>query len=303
MGHVTVLGSYNLDLSARVPRCPGPGETLHALGFDRFHGGKGSNQAIAAARAGAVVHLAGCVGDDDAGTAARALWQAEGLETSGVATVAAPTGTALILVEPTGENRIVVVSGANAEVTAAQAARAGRGVVSGDVALTQLETTLAAAETFLATSRARGVLTILNAAPATASLPPALLAATDILVVNAVEAELLAGGEALEALAARVGLGVVVTRGGAGAVWHGRDGRRVLVPAPTVAVLDSTGAGDAFVGALAARLSDDWPIEEVLAEGVAAGSMACMTAGAVPSLPTAADIVAMRARMAAAART
>jgi ribokinase len=297
MGRVVVIGSYNRDTVLRVPRFPKPGETLAAAAIDRFHGGKGSNQAVAAARAGADVALVAAIGRDEAGEAARALWAREGIDATAVAALdGAPTGEALILVDDGGENEIVIVAGANAGLPAAAAVAAVAGAA---LVLAQLETPPAVAEAAFRAARAQGVPTMLNAAPAGA-LPDGLRDLTDLLVVNETEAALLlgltAGPEALAAaLAPRQARGVVLTAGGAGAWWAGRDGAGLHVPAFPTAVTDSTGAGDAFIGALATALVGGAPMGEALRRGAAAGALACRRAGAVPSLPRRGDIEALLA--------
>ncbi|MCC7281145.1 MAG: bifunctional hydroxymethylpyrimidine kinase/phosphomethylpyrimidine kinase [Acetobacteraceae bacterium] len=301
MADVVVLGSYNLDLVATVPRFPAPGETLRATGLLRGHGGKGSNQAVAARRAGAATAFVGVLGADDAGAAARAMWQSEMIEALVSEHRDLPTGTALILVAPSGENQIVVVAGANEAVTAAEAARAAGAVRQGAVALAQLETPPAASLGFFTAARARGSSTLLNTAPAVAALPPALLAATDILVANEGEAGFLCAMPPATPptrlgplLAARAAKAAVITCGADGAWLFARDAAPVHQPAATVSVVDTTGAGDCFVGAFAAALARGAAPEEALADGVAAGSAACTRAGAIGSVPDRAAIAAMR---------
>ncbi|WP_209441973.1 ribokinase [Neoroseomonas oryzicola] len=294
MGRILVVGSYNQDTVLRVPRFPKPGETLAATALEHFHGGKGSNQAVAAARSGAEVTLAACIGRDAAGDAALALWAGEGIDATAVRREAgAPTGTALILLDAAGENEIVILAGANARLAPEDARPAAAGAA---LVVAQLETPVEATIAAFLAARAAGGRTLLNAAPA-GDLPAALLAATDILVVNETEAERLAGkggapSELAAALAPRFGSGVVLTAGAAGAFWAGRDGGALHLPAPPTQVADSTGAGDAFVGAMAAALAEGLPMEGALRRGVIAGSLACRSLGAVPSLPRRAEILA-----------
>jgi ribokinase len=293
-GRVVVVGSYNRDTVLRVARFPRPGETLAALGMERFHGGKGSNQAVAAARSGASVVLVAAIGDDAAGDAAEALWRAEGIDAGAVARLPdAPTGEALILVDAAGENEIVIVAGANAALDPGRAAAAAAGA---SIVLAQLETPDGATAAAFDAGRMAGALTILNAAPAGA-MPGALLDLTDILVVNETEAALLAGqsGAPMElaaALAPGHRRGVILTAGAAGAYWAQQGAGVAHTPAPAVALVDSTGAGDAFLGALAAALAAGRSEAEALARGVMAGALACRRAGAVPSLPRLAEIEA-----------
>lgn len=304
MTDVVVLGSYNLDLVAMVPRFPSAGETLHARDLLRGHGGKGSNQAVAAARAGARTVFAGSTGADAAGQQARHLWQTESIAALVTTRADLPTGLALILLAPSGENRIVVVAGANAAVDAAQAARAAETARPGSVVVGQLETPQEATAAFFAAARARGATTVLNTAPAGPALLPTLLSATDILVANEGEAALLCaaapdtGPARIGArLAAMAGSAAIITCGAAGAMLFTRAGDRLHQPAAPVDVVDTTGAGDALVGAFAAALSRGDPTEAALAEGVAAGSLACTRCGAVAALPDAAAIRAMRTRL------
>lgn len=292
MGRIIVVGSYNRDTVLAVPHFPAPGETLAALGVERFHGGKGSNQAVAAARAVAAVAMVAAIGADAAGDAALALWAAEGIDASAVIRLPdRPTGEAMILVDAAGENEIVIVPGANAALAEDAAA-----VLPADAALVvaQLETPVAATLAAFRAARARGVMTLLNAAPAR-PLPDALRDLTDLLVVNETEAARLldtAGDPAAlaAALAPRHSRGVVVTAGAAGAHWAAPDGTAVHAPSRAVAVVDSTGAGDAFIGAFAAGLAAGLGEAASLRRGVAAGALACCRAGAVPSLPHRAEI-------------
>jgi ribokinase len=293
MGRIVVIGSYNRDTVLRVPRFPQPGETLAATSMDRFHGGKGSNQAVAAARAGAAVAIVAAVGADDAGQGAFDLWAAEGIDARHATRAAAqPTGEALILVDDAGENEIVIVAGANAALAPPPAAAFAGAVL----AVAQLETPVATTFDAFAAARGAGLVTLLNAAPAQ-PLPDRLLDATDILVVNETEAaRILAREGAPEdlaaALAPRCRRGVVLTAGAAGAFWAGRDGPPRHVPAPAITVTDTTGAGDAFIGAFAAALAEGMDEPAALRRGVAAGALACQRAGAVPSLPRRAAILA-----------
>lgn len=292
MGRIVVIGSYNRDSVLAVPRFPQPGETLSATGMSRFHGGKGSNQAVAAARAGAEVAIVAAIGDDAAGQGARALWTTEGIDAGAVTSLPdLPTGEALILVDAQGENEIVILAGANAALPDAAAAAAVAGAA---LVVAQLETPLAATEAAFRVARARGIPTLLNAAPAR-DLPAGLLGLADILVVNETEAALLLARQSppedmAAALAPRHARGVVLTAGAAGAYWAGRDSAVVHAPAIPTKVVDSTGAGDAFIGAFAAALASGEAERQALRRGVMAGALACRRAGAVPSLPRLSEI-------------
>ncbi len=294
---VVVFGSINLDLVARVARFALPGETLAAESFAMHPGGKGANQALAAKRAGAQVALFGAVGSDAFATPALALLRAGGVDVAGVRVTAGSTGIALIEVEATGENRIVIVAGANARVDANDV----RDDVLGPATVVVLQQEIpAAANLALATrARATGARVVLNAAPARA-VEPALLGLVDILIVNATEMRALAAASDLPAGPAAFATAFPRRHGGTAIVTLGADGAVAAGPgagcslrAPPVAAVDSTGAGDAFVGALAAALDRGMPLPAALAWGVAAGSLACARHGAQPALPHAAEIAPM----------
>jgi len=270
MGRVVVVGSLNIDLVTRVERHPRPGETLMGEGLERLAGGKGANQAVAARLAGADVAMVGCVGDDDGGVAYVARLSALGIDCSGVRTVAGtPTGHALVTVDAAGENAIVVVPGANETVSAADLAPLER-LGPGDVLLAQME--VPAAVTAQAVRRAvgRGARAVLNLAPY-AGLPPDVVAAADPVVVNEHEALQLAD-------AGMVPTTMVVTFGAAGASWDGLRDTGPQVPAADV--VDTTGAGDAFCGALAAALAGGADRRTALESALAAGAEAVTRQGA-----------------------
>ncbi|MCZ8277434.1 MAG: ribokinase [Acetobacteraceae bacterium] len=284
MGGILVIGSYNRDTVLRLARFPAPGETLTALGMAEFHGGKGSNQAVAAARAGGRVALIAAIGDDAPGKAAQVLWAAEGIAAQAVQITEAPTGAATILLDAAGENQIIIVAGANAALALPPGF-----IPPGDiaVALAQLETPQAAtAALFRSMSGARRILNVAPAAP----IAPELLAVTDMLVLNETEAAILAQREAEPAalalaLAAETMRDVIVTAGAAGAFWARPDGVVIDATPPRVTVVDTTGAGDAFLGAFAASSAEGFTPEKTLRLAVTAGALACSQEGAVPSLP------------------
>jgi len=296
MGDILVIGSYNRDTVLRLERFPAPGETLTALGMAEFHGGKGSNQAVAAARAGGRVALITAIGDDASGQAARALWDAEGIDAQAVQTARAPTGAATILLDAAGENQIIIIPGANAELALPLGFTPPADIA---VALAQLETPQAAtAALFRALPKARR---ILNVAPA-AAIAPELLATTDMLVLNETEAAILAQREAEPAalalaLSAETMREVIVTAGAAGAFWARPDGIVIDATSPSVAVADTTGAGDAFLGAFVAFRAEALAPEKTLRLAVTAGALACTQQGAVPSLPHRAAIMALAGRI------
>jgi ribokinase len=265
---LTVVGSANIDLVARCERLPRPGETLTDAEFERIPGGKGANQAVAAARLGADVRFVGCVGGDDFGREAVAALEDAGVDAA-LSIVDGPTGVALILVDAAGENQIVVAPGANA--------RLGEVEVEGAV-LCQLEIPVPAVES----AAGQAEFFCLNAAPARA-LPAELLERADLVVVNRFEQEALSATPRLVAL----------TLGPEGAVLleHGEEVARARPP--RVDAVDGTAAGDAFTACLVVSLLEGRPREQALARACAAGAFAASRFGAQPSLPTAEEIEEM----------
>ncbi|MFJ4108671.1 ribokinase [Oerskovia enterophila] len=302
-GRVVVVGSANVDLVVDVPRHPGGGETILGGDLRRSPGGKGANQAVAAARAGgADTSFVGALGRDESGELLLASLDRAGVGTDLVERVEAPTGTALITVSPDGENAIVVAPGANSHVRigAAQADR----LAAADVVLAQLEIPL---DVVLAAAAARrpGAVLALNAAPSR-DLPDEMWAALDLLVVNEHEALDLAGGPAgpadpagtaspdpVERLASvlleRVPA-VVVTLGGAGCLVAQRGAAPVRVPAPRVDAVDTTGAGDTFCGVLAAALAGGSTLVDAARTASFAGALAVTRPGAQDAVPTADEV-------------
>jgi ribokinase len=280
-GHVCVVGSANLDLIALAQRLPNPGETVIGHGFVEAAGGKGLNQAVAAARAGATVSFIGAVGNDDAGRALRQVAIDDGINTSGLVTVAgSPTGRALIGVSDDGANLIIVVPGANAAVDRSVVEAAERIISSADVVLGQHEVPDQALETAYRLARQAGATTILNPAPAH-PIPASLLGLVDIVVPNEHEYPLLGDVSSVGCL--------VVTEGEQGCRLV-REGQSTRIPSFAVEAVDTVAAGDAFCGALAAALAQGEPLETALLRASAAGALATLTHGAVPSLPDAAAI-------------
>jgi ribokinase len=310
-GRVIVVGSVNVDLVVRSPRLPGPGETTTGGTFEQHHGGKGANQAVAAARLGADVRFIGAVGADSFGSAARASLAASGVDVAGLATLdGAATGIALIVVDHAGENLIAVASGANWALgaDAVEDALNRLGSLAGDVVLVANELAPAAVAAALRSARAAGARTILNPAPAD-GFDRSLLEMVDILTPNRVELALLAGSdlagsdlagsglarmdpvEAARSLA--VGEAVIVTLGSGGALVVPRDGPARSVAATPVEAIDTTGAGDAFNGALAAALAEGRSFEEAVRRAVAAGGLATTRMGAREGMPTTAELAAV----------
>ena len=293
MTHIAVLGSTNMDLVTYVEKAPQRGETVTGRDFRTIPGGKGANQAIAAARAGATVSMIGAVGNDGFGTRLRSTLEHSGVTTDHLRTIEGPSGTAHIVVDDEGGNAIVVIPGANGTVDHLAPGDEGL-IASADALLLQLEIPLAAVLAGAQTARAHGVRTILTPAPAQ-PLPPELLAATDLLVPNEHEAATLTGRSdpfaAGAALLDRVPR-VVITLGAAGSVYLTRDAEPLAVPAPQVTAVDSTGAGDTYVGALAVALGEERPIREAMTWAAAAAALSVQREGASASMPYRSEIEA-----------
>jgi ribokinase len=289
---IVVVGSLNADLVTRIARFPSPGETVLALDFAVHPGGKGANQAYAAARLGARVSMLGCVGRDPHGDLLTENLRKAGVDVSPV-TVGdeAPTGMALIAVDASGENQIVVVSGANARLTPGRLRASEARVAGAAVVLLQLEVPLSTVETAARIAHEGGATVILDPAPAR-PLPSSLLECVDFLTPNQGELAALTGlatGEEPEAAARRLaGVGdlrVIVKMGEAGALLVGRSSRTSW-PAIPVEAVDATGAGDAFNAAFAVALAEGRPPAEAGRMAVAAGALCVTRVGAQASMPT-----------------
>ncbi len=295
---IVVFGSINIDLIIRVPRLPRAGETVLGPGYVTAPGGKGANQALAAARAGAPVRMVGGIGDDPFAGPALAALEAAGVDLSATRRMAAPTGCAVVCVDEAGENQIIVAAGANGAVRAEQVPDAW--LERGSVLVLQMEVPHAENWRLIERARARGARILLNVAPA-APVPAASLAALSWLVVNESEALAAAqslgqaGGEdplaAAQAVAAASGVTTVVTLGGAGAAAFA-PGEAWRVGALPIDPVDTTGAGDAFVGVFAAAMAEGAALPVSLRRASVAAGLACLVAGAQPSLPAAAAIAA-----------
>ena len=295
MTRVVIVGSLNSDIVVTAPRHPSPGETILGETVATFAGGKGANQAVAAARAGGTVSMVGRVGADAAGTALTSGLRAEGIDVDHVGICQHdPSGTALIVVATdSGENTIVVVAGANAKLRPVhvQDAFAGSGAHNGGVLLAQLEVPLPSVLRALELGRDRKMTTILNAAPATAGLG-SLLPLVDLLVVNEHELRVASGVDRMDAGVAKLlGLvpAVIVTLGSDGALVADRGGTD-RIAAHAVEPVDTTGAGDAFCGVLAAAIAAGLDLRAAARRANAAGALATTKAGAQPSAPTAESI-------------
>lgn len=296
---IVVVGSSNTDLVVTLPALPKPGETL--LGGDLLtaQGGKGANQAVAAARLGAAVTLVACVGDDDFGAASLAQYAREGMDTSQIRVAAGtPSGVALIFVGASGENMIAVAPGANLRLTTADIEAAAPVIQTADVLLLQLETPLATVLSAARLAHAAGVKVILNPAPAQ-SLPASLLTLVDVLTPNEREALLVSGLPADAAPAAAAerlqSLGVktiVVTLGAAGALVKTAGQAPFTARGFRVAAVDTVAAGDAFNGGLAVALAQGQPLATAVRFANAVAAVAVTRPGAQSSLPSAQEVAA-----------
>lgn len=290
MTSILVVGSANVDLVVTTDRLPQPGQTLLGGRFATFLGGKGANQAVAAARAGGAVRFLGCVGRDEAGDRLRAGLEAEGVDVRHLLSVAEPSGTALITTVPGGDNMIVVAPGANLAFGpnhVQEQAFAEAGIV-----LAQLEIPVASVLCAATVARSRDATFILDPAPA-APLPPELLAQVDWLTPNESEAGLLLGSAEEEldglraalALRARGARGVVLTMGARGVVLLAPGQEPCVIPARAVAAVDTTAAGDAFNGAFAVALAEGAEPRVAVQFAIAAASIAVSREGAQAAMP------------------
>jgi ribokinase len=295
---ILVFGSINVDILVPVPHLPAPGETVLGGDYALLPGGKGANQALAARRAGAQVRLAGAVGADSFADIALAGLGRDGVDTSLVRTAKTPTGCALIMVGEGGENLIAVAPGANRSVHAEQVPDGLLGPRT--LLLAQMEVPFAETQKLIRRVRAYGGSCMLNLAPAL-PIDPALLPELDLLVANDGEAARL-GPEPREA-ARLLRRGLVVTRGAAGAQAYLPDGALIAVPALPIAPVDTTGAGDTFVGVLAAGLDAGLPLASALRRASAAAGLACLARGAQAAMPVAAAIERVLAQLPAAPPT
>jgi ribokinase len=301
-GRVVVVGSLNLDLVVSLDRMPDSGETVFGTAFEQHAGGKGLNQAVAAARLGIPVGMIGALGDDTAGEFLRSVMVDEGIDHAGVAAMPGTSGTAIIEVDTTGANRIVVISGANEKVTGEQVTAALGALGDVAVVLTQGEVPDDAVVAAMEAGRALGAITILNPAPAR-DYPSSIYEHCDYVIPNEHEAALITGlpthttADATAAARAIVRLGagcVIVTRGSKGTSWATRSttGTSGVF---AVRAIDTVAAGDAFCGGLAAALAQGRTMTDALRFASATGALATTVAGAVPSLPRRSDVDALLA--------
>ncbi|MBV9825943.1 MAG: ribokinase [Alphaproteobacteria bacterium] len=289
---ILVFGSLNVDLLVPVGRLPSPGETVLGGDYGLLPGGKGANQALAARRAGAMVAMAGAVGTDAFAEVALARLRDAGVDLDLVRRTARPTGCAAIMVGADGENLIAVASGANHDARAADIPDAV--LRPQTLVLCQMEVPAEESWSLLRRAHQAGCRTMLNLAPAT-PLDPEVLGLLDILVANEGEAATLAAAPAT--VAARLGVGLIVTRGAAGVIAYRRDGSRLDTPALAINPVDTTGAGDTFTGVLAAGLDADLSLADAMRCGSAAAGLACLGPGAQNAMPDQAAISAAVLRL------
>ncbi|MHC8326120.1 ribokinase [Pseudomonas sp. LB1P83] len=300
---VVVIGSLNMDLVTRAPRLPRGGETLIGESFATVSGGKGANQAVAAARLGAQVSMVGCVGSDAYGEElCGALW-AEQIDCQAVSTVEGSSGVALIVVDDNSQNAIVIVAGANGALTPQVIDQFDAVLQAADVIICQLEVPDATVGHALKRGRELGKIVILNPAPASRPLPADWYASIDYLIPNESEASALSGLpvdslETAETAATRlIALGagkVIITLGAQGSMFANGTGFEHF-PAPKVKAVDTTAAGDTFVGGFAAALASGKTEAEAIRFGQVAAALSVTRAGAQPSIPTLSDVQAFKA--------
>lgn len=300
--NVVVIGSLNMDLVTRAPRLPRGGETLIGHSFATVSGGKGANQAVAAARLGAQVSMIGCVGNDDYGVQLREALLAEQIDCQAISVVEDSSGVALIVVDDNSQNAIVIVAGANGSMTPAVIDQFDAVLQAADVIICQLEIPDATVGHALKRGRELGKTVILNPAPASRPLPADWFASIDYLIPNESEAAALSGLpvdslQSAEKAAARLismGAGnVIVTLGAQGALFANAAGYQHF-PAPKVKAVDTTAAGDTFVGGFAAALAAGKAEAEAIRFGQIAAALSVTRAGAQPSIPTSSDVQAFK---------
>jgi ribokinase len=304
---IVVIGSINMDLVCRTPVMPKPGETILGSGFQTLPGGKGANQAVAAAKLGGEVHMVGRVGDDDFGSRLLNGLANHNVDTSRVTiTEGVSTGIASIVVDKTGENAIIVVPGANHKLTPADIDAAESLIASAAVILLQLEIPLATVQHVLAIAQRRGIYTVLDPAPVPPKGLPRAMYGVDVLAPNQREAEQLLGVGARAARVKRKGVedpvtlaadllsrgpaNVVLKLGNKGSMLVARDGDITKTRPFKVKVVDTTAAGDAFAGALAVGRAEGQPLRDAVRFANAAGAVCCRNFGAQPALPSRADV-------------
>ncbi|MGM0165119.1 ribokinase [Enterococcus sp. AZ135] len=295
MNTITVIGSINLDRTIRVKQMPKPGETMHTKEIFSAGGGKGANQAVAAKRSEANTNFIGAIGNDAAGEMMQELLSEEGIELSGVQTLdKQATGQAYIIVDDQGENSIMIHSGANNAFTPQQVQEHADLIKASDFVVAQFESTLASTTEAFSIAREAGVKTILNPAPALENVPEELLKVTDMIIPNETETEILTGIKvtdeaSLKAAAAhlhQLGIEAVIITIGSKGAFYDVQGRSGIVPAFKVNAVDTTAAGDTFIGAMSSVLAKDFSnLEEAIDYGNKASSLTVQRFGAQPSIP------------------
>ena len=300
---VVVIGSLNMDLVTRAPRLPRGGETLIGQSFATVSGGKGANQAVAAARLGAQVSMVGCVGSDAYGEELRGALMVEQIDCQAVSTVEGSSGVALIVVDDNSQNAIVIVAGANGALTPQVIDRFDAVLQAADVIICQLEVPDATVGHALKRGRELGKIVILNPAPASRPLPADWYASIDYLIPNESEASALSGlpvdslASAETAATRLIALSagkVIITLGAQGSMFANGTGFEHF-PAPTVKAVDTTAAGDTFVGGFAAALASGKTEAEAIRFGQVAAALSVTRAGAQPSIPTLSEVQAYKA--------
>lgn len=295
MNTVTVIGSINLDRTIRVKKMARPGETIHASEVFSAGGGKGANQAVAAKRSGAKTNFIGAVGNDDAGKTMLELLSYEDIDLAGIAKLEkTATGQAYIVVDEKGENSIVIHAGANGKFTPEHVKQHADLIQKSDFVIAQFESNLDSTIEAFKIARQAGVKTLLNPAPAMKVVPKELLAKTDMIIPNETETEILTGVEvtdeksmqqAAEKLHALGIKAVIITIGSKGA-FYSMDGQTGIIPAYKVEAVDTTAAGDTFIGALSTVLAKDFSnLTEAIKYGNKASSLTVQRFGAQPSIP------------------
>lgn len=295
MNKVTVIGSINLDRTIRVKEMAKPGETIHASEVFSAGGGKGANQAVAAKRSGAKTAFIGAVGNDDAGKTMRELLGYEEIQLDGIAELdKVATGQAYIVVDEKGENSIMIYAGANGKITPEHVVEHADLIKESDFVIAQFESDLASTIKAFEVAHQAGVKTILNPAPAMRTVPEELLKTTDVIAPNETETEILTGikvvdEESMQKAAAKLhalGIKVVLITIGSKGSFYSMDGQSGIVPAFKVKAVDTTAAGDTFIGALSTVLKPDFSnLIEAITYGNKASSLTVQRFGAQPSIP------------------
>ncbi|AVK60629.1 ribokinase [Lactobacillus sp. CBA3605] len=301
MKTITIIGSINLDRTIRVKQMPKPGETMHTKEIFSAGGGKGANQAVAAQRSAAKTNFIGAVGDDDAGKAMLELLTQEKIDLTGVTTLKnQSTGQAYVVVDDAGENQIMIHAGANMAFTPAYVAEQANLIKASDFVIAQFESAVDSTTTAFKIARQAGVKTILNPAPAMVKVPADLLAVTDMIIPNETETETLTEikitdeASMLKAAADLHQLGiaaVIITIGSKGA-FYDVAGQHGIIPAFKVNAVDTTSAGDTFIGAMSSQLEPDFSnLATAIRYGNRASSLAVQRFGAQPSIPYKSELI------------